>query len=247
MDPGQPSNLERLFAQYDRIRSHRPSPTAPPPETPPETPPEAPPEPDDIPPSMEPPDDDYDQPMDVPEKSWGDIQAEGMAEAQRLINEPLRSAASFKEDEDGLEKAYGDTTTRGTFYDSDNRTLYVKGTQTGRDVWDDVSKIPFGRVQDSQRYKEADTAYHQIQDSGQPVDRIVGHSLGGSVALEMQKQYGIPRSRTFGAPVVDFSGRGSERYGHPLDPVSMFDGGARTSRSLKLNPHDFHGWSILTA
>ena len=244
MDPGQPSNLERLFAQYDRIRSYRPSPTALP-DAPAEAdqPTE---EPDEIPPSMEPPDDEeeIEQP---PEKSWGDIQAEGMAEAQRLLNEPLRSAASFKEDEDGLEKAYGDTTTRGTFYDSDNRTLYVKGTQTGRDVWDDITKIPFGRVQDSQRYKEADTAYHQIQDSGQPVDRIVGHSLGGSVALEMQKQYGIPRSRTFGAPVVDFSGRGSERYGHPLDPVSMFDGGARTSRSLKLNPHDFPGWSIFTA
>ena len=79
------------------------------------------------------------------------------------------------------------------------------------------------------------------------MDRIVGHNLGGSVALEMQKQYGIPRSRTSAAPAVDFSGKGNERYGFALDPVSMFDGGARTSNMLKLNPHDYHGWSILTA
>jgi hypothetical protein len=198
---------------------------------------------------MEPPDEEekIDQPTEVPEKSWGDIQAEGMAEAQRLLNEPLRSAASFKRDEDGLEKAYKDTTTTGTYSDPDTRSLYVKGSQTPRDWYDDFTKVPFGRVQNSERCQEADAAYHQLQDSGQPVDRVVGHSLGGSVALEMQNNYGIPRSRTFAAPVVDFSGRGSERYGHPLDPVSMFDGGARTSNMLKLNPHDFRGWSLMTA
>ena len=202
-------------------------------------------QPSELPPYMEEPET-MDPPSEVPEKSWGDMQAERMAASEQRLNEHWHGGASFKEDEAGLDKAYQDATTKGTYYDPDTRSMYVKGTQTGRDIWDDFSKVPFGRVQDSERYKEADAAYHQLQDSGQAVDRLVGHSLGGSVALELQKQYGIPRSRTFAAPIVDFSGKGSERYGHPLDPVSMFDGGARASNMLKLNPHDFHGWSLLT-
>ena len=72
--------------------------------------------------------------IEVPEKSWGDNQAERMAKAQRLLNGPLRSAASFKRDEDRLDKAYHDTTSKGTYYDPDTRSMCVKGTQTGRDI-----------------------------------------------------------------------------------------------------------------
>ena len=79
-------------------------------------------------------------------------------------------------------------------------------------------------------------------NSGKPVDRIVGHSLGGSVALEMQRQHDIPKSRTFGAPVFDlFPKVGQDRYRHPLDPVSVFDRSAHWG-DLRMYSHSYTGF-----
>ena len=70
------------------------------------------------------------------------------------------------------------------------------------------------------------------------VKRTVGHSLGGSVALELDKNYShIASSRTYGAPV--WNPLGSERnnvdgYCNGFDPVSMFDRSA--VKSVKWNP-----------
>ena len=52
---------------------------------------------------------------------------------------------------------------------------------------------------------------------------LVGHSLGGSVALQLQKDRDIPLSRTFGAPVLDFDPGIThkvlaDRFRHPLRP-----------------------------
>ena len=84
---------------------------------------------------------------------------------------------------------------------------------------DDFTTIPFwGNVQDAERYQQADKAYEDLLMQGKPIDRIVGHSLGGSVALELQKEKGIPLSRTFGAPVLDLNfTKESERFRHPLN------------------------------
>ena len=50
-------------------------------------------------------------------------------------------------------------------------------------------------------------AHNKLPASGKPVNRVVGHPLGGSVALELQKnldkQGRKVDSRTFGAPVMD--------------------------------------------
>ena len=75
------------------------------------------------------------------------------------------------------------------------------------------------------------------------MDRVVGHSLGGSVALEMQKEKGIPKSRTFGAPVLDLGmfGPKAERYRHPLDPVSILDRKAKWG-GLMAYPHSYTGY-----
>ena len=63
------------------------------------------------------------------------------------------------------------------------------------------------------------------------IDRVVGHSLGGSVALELAKNYDV-ETRTYMAPVVDTglfnNGIQPERYRNTNDPISMFDRGAKS-------------------
>ena len=159
------------------------------------------------------------------------------------VNPPAKvesQPVTFKGDEEGLEAAYKNP--RGTAYDPATQTEYVKGSVTPRDWFDDLTLIPFGNTAAAQRYKQADKTYNQLQASGQPVKRIVGHSLGGSVALEMQKNHHIPSSRTFGAPVLDFNSRQNpERYRHPLDPFSVMDRGATWGKPT-LNPHSYSGY-----
>ena len=111
-------------------------------------------------------------------------------------------------------------------------------------MYDDFTRIPlWGNLQDSDRYQKADKAYYDLVNSGKPVDRIVGHSLGGSVALEMQRQHNIPKSRTFGAPVLDLVPKaGQDRYRHPLGPVSVFDRSAKWGNLMYNNPHSYTGY-----
>ena len=68
-------------------------------------------------------------------------------------------------------------------------TMYLSGTswrnkKTGmpslQDPWDDL-KIPIYKTRYAQRYKYAEEFMKQNPN----IDRIVGHSLGGSVALEL--------------------------------------------------------------
>jgi hypothetical protein len=89
---------------------------------------------------------------------------------------PKHGSPEFhKQNEIGLEKAYNSP----NYLYKDNDTLYVAGTQTRRDVWDDL-KIPFGLTRYSQRYQDAD----KIVQQDPSINNVVGHSLGGSVALE---------------------------------------------------------------
>ena len=195
--------------------------------------------------------------------NWGNIRADKKLKAQQLLEERLREAqgakklqdklknpngASLADDENGLDQAYG--TDSGVVYDPNTRTEYVKGSVSAQDWWDDFTKIPFwGDTKDSERYQVADKAYDKLIENGLPVDRVVGHSLGGSVALQLQGDRNIDYSRTFGAPVVDLNpgNRGSvERYRHPLDPVPMLDRGA-TWGPLKAYPHTYTGFANLTA
>ena len=70
------------------------------------------------------------------------------------------------------------------------------------------------------------------------VKEVRGHSLGGAVALELQKNYpDIEASRTYGAPVFNPLGTESnnvDRYRNWTDPVSMLDRSA--VKSIKWNP-----------
>ena len=110
--------------------------------------------------------------------------------------------------------------------------------------------IPFGRTGESERYQQAMKAYNDLLDRGNEVKRVVGHSLGGSVALQMQKDLakkGVKvNSRTFGAPVMDVKPfdryyNNAERYRHPTDVVSLFDRGA-TWGDWKAYSHSYAGF-----
>ena len=114
-------------------------------------------------------------------------------------------------------------------------TMYLSGTswrnqKTGmpslQDPIDDL-KIPIYKTRYTQRYKDAEEFMKQNPN----IDRIVGHSLGGAVALELGDKHKI-ETRTYMAPVVDTglfnNGVQPERYKNDNDPISMFDLGAKS-------------------
>ena len=72
------------------------------------------------------------------------------------------------------------------------------------------------------------------------IKRTAGHPLGGSVALELDKNYRrITSSRTYGAPVWNPLGSESnnvDRYSNWFDPFNMFDRSA--VKSVKWDPFE---------
>lgn len=141
----------------------------------------------------------------------------------------------------GLDKAYED----GRYF-YNNKTLYIAGSHTARDWYDDFTKIPiWGNLKNSERYQQAKNF---IDLNPGKVGSVVGHSLGSSVSLQLQKDYDIPNSRVYSSPVfepISIPNKNVERYRNILDPVAMFDNGAQTS--VKWNPftsasltHDYH-------
>ncbi len=100
--------------------------------------------------------------------------------------------------------------------------MFIAGSHTARDWFDDFTKVPaWGDLRYSVRYQKT---LSEFKTQGQ-IDTVVGHSLGGSVSLELQKNYPerIKKSRTYGAPVMDLLGSQSEdndRCRSWFDPVS---------------------------
>ena len=109
--------------------------------------------------------------------------------------------------------------------------MFIAGSHTARDWFGDFTKVPaWGDVRDSEWCQKT---LEEFTNQGQ-IDTVVGHSLGGSVSLELQKNYPntMKKSRTYGAPVMDLLGSESEnvdRYLNWFDPVSIFDRGAKTN------------------
>ena len=97
--------------------------------------------------------------------------------------------------------------------------------------------------------------------------QLSGHSLGGSVALQLQTDFDqIKGTRTFGAPVYDWGrsigqelgdrNQGKpdpvvERHKHANEPVSMFDSAAHTvlrkELSDNINPLKTHNYKEMAS
>ncbi len=115
--------------------------------------------------------------------------------------------------------------------------MFIAGTNVfPQDYWDDL-KIPFKLTKYSRRYRDADKLLQQKPD----VKDLIGHSLGGTVSLELEKNHPDRHydTTTYGAPVL--STTPGNRYRHHFDPISMFDLGA-TTIGTELNPHTYTGF-----
>ena len=130
----------------------------------------------------------------------------------------------------GLDRAYADPNKVYMTGDS----MYVAGTSSVGDVIDDIG-IPLGLTRGTQRYIDAE----RVLQSNPKIRRVVGHSLGGAVSLELQKSRPYLESRTYGAPVISMTP--GERYKSAGDPVSVLDFGAKTTLPTSLNPHSYQG------
>ena len=87
----------------------------------------------------------------------------------------------------------------------------------------------------TKRGRDADAYYRSHHE----IDTVIGHSLGGSVSLALEKQYkkegnnpyGIVQSKTFGAPVISGNALGEKnpnRIRYVGDPISALDFGSIT-------------------
>jgi hypothetical protein len=173
----------------------------------------------------------------APTSSLGDSGLEQIPQAKpsTLLQRAQGDGKPVK-DKEGLDQSYlqGDVAVRGN-------AMYIAGSHYAIDWLDDVTRIPFwGDVKKSYRYKQAD----RVLDSNPQIDTLVGHSLGGSVAHELQRNHPGLRTVTYGSPSVSWD-KGGERFRNVYDPVSMFDRGAvqlvhPNPTSFKALTHDYH-------
>jgi len=128
-------------------------------------------------------------------------------------------------------------------YNNDNKihvqgdTLFVAGTANLKDAYDDITKIPFyGDITKSTRYNQAKVAL----DANPNITKIIGHSLGGSIALQFEKDNNKFQTTTYGSPTMQLNPfvKGN-RYRFPFDPISYLDNGAITVNKFNLNPHSY--------
>ena len=163
------------------------------------------------------------------------------------VKEELAGTETFLTDTQGLKLAYENP----DGIHQNGSILYIAGTKSGRDVYDDL-KLPLYQTQQTKRYKDVDKF---IKDGTIEVDGkkltgitdIISHSLGSAVGQQINNDYGnIFRSRSYGSPFV--SSQRPEDTGTNLrirgskDVVSMFDGGSITVPKGSLNPLYNHSY-----
>ena len=175
------------------------------------------------------------------------------------VKQELAGTETFLTDTQGLRLAYENPD--GIY--QNGSILYIAGTKSGRDVYDDL-KLPLYQTQQTKRYKDVDKF---IKDGTIEVDGkkltgitdIISHSLGSAVGQQINNDYGnIFRSRSYGSPFVSGreASRGSTERQRPEDVndnnlrfrgsndvVSMFDRGAITIPKGSLNPLDNHSYA----
>ena len=118
------------------------------------------------------------------------------------------------------------------------------GTKVGQKA-SDLTKHMTKDLGDSKKIHRYEQAKEEQEKQGGKVKHLVGHSMGGNVALEMQKEDPSLKSTTYGAAVWQpFSTKQGDRYRHGGDPVSMLDRGAKTIGSSwnPVSAHTFTGY-----
>ncbi len=101
-------------------------------------------------------------------------------------------------------------------------TLYIAVTSNMQDVWDDL-KIPLHQTKYAQRYRDAEK---YIKNKSLGIKHVVGHSLGGSTSLELQKNHPDKNLKvtTYGSPTLSLGDDpNTNRFRNAFDPVSMLD------------------------
>ena len=84
-------------------------------------------------------------------------------------------------DEEGLKRAYD---TKDGLYQHYNK-LFTSGTKDPIDSIDDL-KLPFGdTLNKTKRGRDADAYYRSHHET----DTVIGHPVGGAVALSLEKAY----------------------------------------------------------
>jgi pimeloyl-ACP methyl ester carboxylesterase len=103
------------------------------------------------------------------------------------------------------------------------KTLYVAGTDFRHRPFEDVmadAAIPFHMLNKTRRYAELRDLILQHQPT-----HLIGHSLGGSLALEAQREFPQLQVDTYGAPVLSLT-PDPHRHANWGDPIALFDLGA---------------------
>ena len=95
-------------------------------------------------------------------------------------NTPEEYKAFHKTNEGGIKKAYE----ASDGYFKDGNKLYLAGTRDITDVID-WGKLVAGNYKNSKIYKNADEVIKNNPD----IDTVIGHSAGGSAALELEKNH----------------------------------------------------------
>ena len=138
----------------------------------------------------------------------------------------------------GLRKAY--ESNKSTYVEGD--TMYIAGTKTARDWYDNFTKLLLHLTKNADRYKDAENALR----SNPQVKNIVGHSLGSSVAVELTKQHAyknLELKALYASSFVDSGTRTHEnRYRHKYDVISMLDRGAKTIDIGLVDPLKSHSY-----
>ena len=154
----------------------------------------------------------------------------------------------------GLDRAYKRGKGILPYIESDSDTLYIAGTQNEQDVYDDVRHVPplpWSDMKQTERYKTAEI----YLNSNPQIKRLVSHSLGGSVALALQKNYPERNYEvvTYGAPVFvgldpfrdkKFKVQRFKHIGHEAqsDPISSLDMFATIVPIDSENPLTLHSY-----
>ena len=123
--------------------------------------------------------------------------------------------------------------------------LYIAGTGGGGrwlgDSYDDITKVPFNKTNETQRFKDAK---RKIEEEGN-IEQIIGHSLGGAITLHLNKDYDNKfKTRVYASPTVSL--QKPEDTGQNLrirgkyDPISVLDQGAITDDKGTVEPFTNH-------